>query len=390
MRTLRGYLPVALCIVFVSGVTVLGQGSLDPPAGPPTPTMRSLDQIEPRIPITNVPFTISQSGSYYLPTNLVTTSSSDGIVVSANNVTIDLMGFTLDGDNTGDDGIYQGSSYSNLRVINGSIVNWESQGIEANGRMNHYENVTANQNLSGIWAGRDSMVRSCIAISNTSVSGTSYGFQLGDGTTIEDCIASWNAGGTYAYGVSAGKRCMVMRCNATGNHAPSTSYGFLVGSNSIVIECVADNNGEPNAYAQGIEADGGTQIIRCKAMKNGTNNINEAIYIDGHGGSVIDCMAIGNGGRGIMVVSDCLVRGNVCNENNVGIYAYSSRNRIEGNVCNRNESTGISVLNSATNNMVVCNMAVENGTDYSVSTSLNIMGPAATSLTNHPWANYSR
>ena len=76
--------------------------------------------------------------------------------------------------------------------------------------------------------------------------------------------------------------------------------------------------------------------------------------------------------------------------NNVGIYAYSSRNRIEGNVCNRNESTGISVLNSATNNMVVCNMAVENGTDYSVSTSLNIMGPAATSLTNHPWANYSR
>ena len=68
----------------------------------------------------------------------------------------------------------------------------------------------------------------------------------------------------------------------------------------------------------------------------------------------------------------------------------ATRNRIEGNVCNRNESTGISVLNSATNNMVVCNMAVENGTDYSVSTSLNIMGPAATSLTNHPWANYSR
>jgi len=39
------------------------QGSLTPP-GAPAPTMKSLDQIEPRTPISSLPFTISSSGSY--------------------------------------------------------------------------------------------------------------------------------------------------------------------------------------------------------------------------------------------------------------------------------------------------------------------------------------
>ena len=41
------------------------QGSLTPP-GAPAATMRSLDQIEPRLPISSLPFSISQPGSYYL------------------------------------------------------------------------------------------------------------------------------------------------------------------------------------------------------------------------------------------------------------------------------------------------------------------------------------
>ena len=75
--------------------TAFAQGSLTPP-GAPAATMKSLDQIEPRTPISSLPFTISTSGSYYLTTNLFE-SSGDGIIVTADNVTLDLNGFVLDG-----------------------------------------------------------------------------------------------------------------------------------------------------------------------------------------------------------------------------------------------------------------------------------------------------
>lgn len=70
------------------------QGALTPPVGAPAPVMKSLSQIEPRTPISTLPITITNSGSYYLTTNL-TTSTGSGITIFANNVHLDLNGFTI-------------------------------------------------------------------------------------------------------------------------------------------------------------------------------------------------------------------------------------------------------------------------------------------------------
>jgi len=70
-------------------------GPLEPPVPPGEPTMMPIDQIDPRIPIhaDALPLAITQPGSYYLAENIVVTGP--GIIVQADRVTIDLMGFTL-------------------------------------------------------------------------------------------------------------------------------------------------------------------------------------------------------------------------------------------------------------------------------------------------------
>jgi hypothetical protein len=78
---------------------VFAQGALTPP-GAPAPTMKTLDQIEARKPlgspntVTTSTIVIDQPGSYVL-VGPITVASGDGITITADNVTLDLNGFTI-------------------------------------------------------------------------------------------------------------------------------------------------------------------------------------------------------------------------------------------------------------------------------------------------------
>jgi len=111
----------ALSTIIYQPSTLLAQGSLTPP-GAPAPTMKSLDVIEPRTPISSVPYTISSPGSYYVTTNL-NVATGDGITIITNSVTLDLNGFTLsstDQNNIGS-GILLAGSDKDISILNGYI-----------------------------------------------------------------------------------------------------------------------------------------------------------------------------------------------------------------------------------------------------------------------------
>ena len=85
----------ALCL---SAIPAVSQGDFTPP-GPPGPTMKTLDQVEPSdrrgdagrgTPFSEV--VITNTGSYYLSGNLEV-SKTHGIYVDAVGVTLDLNGF---------------------------------------------------------------------------------------------------------------------------------------------------------------------------------------------------------------------------------------------------------------------------------------------------------
>jgi hypothetical protein len=155
------------------------------------------------------PYTISQSGSYRLSSNLtVTTVGTSAIVINADNVVLDLNGFTvagLAGSGPGN-GIF-GFGHQNITVKNGVVTGW-NLGIRliANGDVNALvEEVHASNNNFGISVG-DGIVRRCTATGNSSVgitvtsgvvesnvsSSNLNGFLLGDGVTATGNSARLN------------------------------------------------------------------------------------------------------------------------------------------------------------------------------------------------------
>lgn len=130
MRRMKNRIRLALCGWALAAGVAFGQGSLTPP-GAPVPTMKSLDQIEPRTVITNLPWTISTPGGYVLDRNL-SLWSGDGISVTVSDVTLDLNGFVLTGDpRGGGHGIHVAAGAENVTIKNGVLRNWGADGIHA-------------------------------------------------------------------------------------------------------------------------------------------------------------------------------------------------------------------------------------------------------------------
>ena len=121
----RLVLLVLVCLVGVNGFA----GQLNP-SGPPSSsgTMKTLDEVKAGTPIPGSTtyggqFAISEPGYYYLTGNRKV--DYYGIMVYADNVVIDLNGFTLEGDADAPYGIYM-SGRKNVTVKNGTIISFKN------------------------------------------------------------------------------------------------------------------------------------------------------------------------------------------------------------------------------------------------------------------------
>ena len=122
MNPTRSLLP--LCLVaggLFAGASLFAQGPLAPP-GAPAPTMKTLDQLEPRTPISALPYTITNAGSYYLASNFVV-AGGVAITISTDDVTLDLKGFTITTTNNpaGGFGIRLSGGRRNVDILNGNL-----------------------------------------------------------------------------------------------------------------------------------------------------------------------------------------------------------------------------------------------------------------------------
>ncbi|HEX4826211.1 MAG TPA: right-handed parallel beta-helix repeat-containing protein [Candidatus Polarisedimenticolaceae bacterium] len=175
------------------------------------------------------PVQISVSGSYRLTSDLNGAAGFDGIDVAADNVTIDLNGFTIYGLAGGiTDGISLGVS-KNVEIKNGTVRGFTRDGIftAAASQFIRVINVRVIGNLTfGIdLEGQGNTIEGCTALNSNT------GMRAFDGSLVTDSVARGNSSFGLVLNGPSGYRSCVFTSNNGGDANPQVSGGFQLGTN---------------------------------------------------------------------------------------------------------------------------------------------------------------
>ncbi len=328
-----------LALAAILPASLTHAGPISPPAGPIVPTMKTLQQVEPRIPIgpDTTPgdvvalYKITQPGSYYLTGNITGVPGKYGIEIAAQNVTLDLAGFTLQGVPGSLSGIAQTVHADHVRILDGFIDGWGGRGVQL---------------VSGGVLGTSAVHR--VTVRNCAMSGFSCK------GTLTECLAHDNG-----------------------------DIGFNLTGEGVLRDCVAIGNASAGFYLSG-------QIIaeRCAATANG----HDGFLLANHPVQIRACTAQGNAQCGIRVMAHgCLVENNVCRGIGTAVTVASGITdaRIDSNHVTQNDR-GIKVEGSSC--FILRNTARANGSNYDITGVGNTFGPIVTATgqigSANPWANF--
>lgn len=367
-------------------------GPLTPPAGPITPTSKSLAEVEPRVAVNDINtsgvgttsvYRITAPGSYYLTGNVAAIGGKNAIGIYANNVTLDLNGFTVEGlaGNTGaviliagDASNPSGDPRGNVTIRNGTVRGGGGSGVFAQVGVAGVRliGITSRNHANvGIALDGRAELQNCAAYDN----GT-HGFVLGNDAIVTDCIARGNGGDEFR----GGSACVFSNCVA--DNAGGSGTGFNVGVAAAFTNCSALGS----ALDAGFDCDGGGAFTNCTARGNGGSGFTgsgDGNVLTGctssengaHGYSftssttIANCNGFSNGQHGALVTSGSTVTGSTFRGNGTDGIRGSNGCVILNNSCSGNSGAGILITGSG-------NSRIEGNTVTNNATGINVSGGA--------------
>ncbi len=284
-------------------------GSLVPPAGPPASTMKTLAEAEPRTAVASLPgsasalHVISQPGSYVLTANLYGEDGKNGIEIIADNVTLDLNGFALEGAAGGSGIATPYDRHHGITIHDGTLRGWGRHGIEA--------------------ANCDACTARGLIVEGTGGDGSYSSISLGWFSRVDACTVRLNGPWT----------------------------GIQVQDGSLVTRCLSAYNG--NGYEL---SGGGGSILDSQAV----NNAGLGIYHQGEG--IVARCTVQGGDLGVHTGASVLVAQNTVWTSNVGVNADDTHGLVERNHVRMTWNRGLQVAAGVAGAVLRRNAVVEGAT----------------------------
>jgi hypothetical protein len=355
------------------------QGSLTPPPGAPAPGLRTLQQIEPRIPLQggSVPswgvylFNISAPGAYFLTADVVVPSGFSGVRIAASDVVLDLNGFAVRGAAGAVVGILVESSAERVTVRGGSILGFGTIGLQL-GPMGRAEDLTladislgaaspTSAAIMGLFVGTSA---ARVRVSN----GGGHGILLtGTESSAEDCvvrglasanlasligiradrvrrcavsIVSSSASGSVVRGISAGDvdECTVRAVSGAGNVIGIAATGSVFRSAVFGFGNAASVS--VSSFYYGIEA---LRVVDCRVVDIRATGVGGLVFVGGiRGTHVSGCVVERVEGLGTATTNTTFgIRANLLSSNFAGTSAETAL--IRGNMVGAVTGFGIQV-----------------------------------------------
>lgn len=338
----------AACVLF--GAAPALSGPLDPPPGSPTSTFKTLDEVEPRVPLTqeNAPgdadsvFVISEPGAYYLTDDVDAGAGFEGVEIASDKVTLDLNGFTIEGDAGSRSGVAAAGVRFNIVVRNGAIRGFDESGVRLGDDFACVveDLIVSDCGDTGISVGNVSRVRDCTSRDNGSAGVTaesrcvisrvvsegngSSGVSLGGRNVVRDCVSSNNAGSGFFGDILNRFESSIAENNANS--------GFRASTSSAAINCATRDNGD-DGYAFGDNA----------TLSNSSSRFDNGDGFDINTDStLVNCVSTGAESNAYllqdnMVLENCVARA-------AGADGFSGDNRVTLRSCVSEENAGYGVF----------------------------------------------
>jgi hypothetical protein len=224
-------------------------GDLNPP-GAPGSTMKTLDEVEPRIPVGPLTtpgnavavYRITQPGSYYLTGHVMGEAGKSGIEIESDNVTLDLCGFTLQGVAGSVSGVNMTEFQVSVTVQNGVVDGWGATGVNMSSDGGIVRNILARNCMKwGVDLGGSytPLIENVTAFECGGATNDFSGGIRGGEARIRNCTVRFATGTGIEASFGSVTECTVRDVDASNFQSGGGIIGYMVES-SLVLQTEGD------------------------------------------------------------------------------------------------------------------------------------------------------